>query len=156
MVKIERGGIPIRENTDLVKIPDRTIRILAQYFLEQHAGQLDLEYEPHEFVLPNPDGHDRRTKPDLRVIPHKITRGSFYIEATLAYREEIKESRGAQMEIGADFKARQKEIMDQEDDDYFVYYREELERIQRHFPKYDFFNIPMFKSHLNGQYSPKT
>lgn len=152
-MRVERGGIPINEHSDLEKISDRTTRILVQYFLDRHSNQFYIEYEPHEFVLPNIEGLERRTTPDIHLVQRvqNRTNRDIYVETTLAFRNEVKSSRGAVICDGADFKSRQREVMQHEKDaTYLVYYHEELEKIHRNYPEYNFFDIPNFKAHLNG------
>ena len=142
MVKIERGGVPIRNREDVAYIDDQTVQQLTLYFLDIHPGKFDIEYEPHEFICSDSDGKSRGAKPDL-FLRHRATGIRFYAEATLAYRSDVKTKGGVKRAgsakgVGNDFKARQREVMEIEGEKCVFYYREQLMRIQqRYSPRYD-------------------
>ncbi|HVZ67613.1 MAG TPA: hypothetical protein VG917_05140 [Patescibacteria group bacterium] len=152
MVKIERDGIPIRTRDDVSNIDDLQAQQLILYYLDVHPGKYELEYEPHEFLEEGLDGKIRGARPDLRRTSVSTGR-AVYIEATTAPRHSSVD-RGARGKLvhnpDADFKAKQRGIMEREGEVCIFLYKEELTRLMERHPEYDFFGAKKLKPEGEG------
>ncbi|HVT01627.1 MAG TPA: hypothetical protein VHE53_05385 [Patescibacteria group bacterium] len=152
MVKIERNGIPIRTREDVVHIDDLQAQQLVLYYFNEHPGKYEIEYEPHEFLQQGPDGKTRGARPDLRRTSTSTGR-SVYIELTTAPRHSSVE-RGQRGKLvhnpDADFKSRQRGIMEEEGEVCIFLYREELTRLSENHPEYNFFTAKKLKPEGEG------
>ncbi len=143
MVMIERGGIRIREREDVCDIDKVAEQQFALLLLDKYSHVFEeIVYEGYEFVLPNANGEELRTRPDI-LVRNRRTGIPFVFEHTIASKNDIKgndptkQNKNKKHNPTNEFKGKQRMIVEAEGYRYIPYYRENLLRLQKKHPEYD-------------------